>query len=733
MTSSDEATWRLFLPSVPSERDPAFRSVLADVLHTGLRQCGAIGLVGSLLYVGLSVLGLGYELNWTYRAFRTAGRESQIAIVGLLIVGALSVFGLVLAQTDCSLRIGRLFGLKAVLLTTAVVTFEGALRGVFNTEYIVSTYLLIVAIVPFHPPQVLGIGGMVMVVMYLLGPGGLAWSGSTVPSAAMAKHLAFLGGASVLITGTSAALYLRHWTFGQTQTALQESRDLLHRTQQVGRVGGWEYLLDTGCVQGTDRLWRILGRPADTHLGLDAWLDMYPPEARPAVREAMDRSVETGEGFEIEVPFVTAGGERRWGCVRGTAHRRAGETVRLSGTLQDITELKTRERALQRERDRFETLFESLPTPVVHGAIENGSPRVRAVNRAFEDTFGPESPAVKGTRLCKLIGQGHSESEMDTLVQQAFEGEELNTEVERETTEGRRYFRLHFAAHHQDEENTEGYAMFVDITDQKKREQALREAKEEAERMNRLKSAFLANMSHEIRTPLTSIIGFAEAIGEEVEGLERCSEATNIGALARFSNLIERSGRRLLETLNAVLNLSKLEAGEMELAAEPIDLAEEAEEVADLFEQRAAEAGVELQVETPDGPLWGRADEGGVHIALRNLVSNAIKYTEDGGQVWARVRPEDGAAVLEVEDTGIGMDPEKVPDLFEAFGQASDGVGREYEGTGLGLAVTKQAVDQMEGALDVETEKGVGTCFTVRLPRAEEAGDQADGARAEVS
>lgn len=115
----------------------------------------------------------------------------------------------------------------------------------------------------------------------------------------------------------------------------------------------------------------------------------------------------------------------------------------------------------------------------------------------------------------------------------------------------------------------------------------------------------------------------------------------------------------------------------------------------------------------------GRADKGGVRIVLHNLVSNALKYTADGGRVVVRTQDRSDTVVLEVEDTGIGMNPEVVPELFDAFRQGSEGVGREYEGTGLGLAVTKRAVDQMHGTIDVETEPGEGTRFTVRLPRSE--------------
>ncbi|MCS3678313.1 signal transduction histidine kinase [Salinibacter ruber] len=255
------------------------------------------------------------------------------------------------------------------------------------------------------------------------------------------------------------------------------------------------------------------------------------------------------------------------------------------------------------------------------------------------------------------------------------------------------------------------------------REKALRAAKEEAERARteaevardqaeeaaRLKSAFLANMSHEIRTPLTSIIGFAEALGDEV--------GDGNGNTGRFAGLIERSGRRLLDTLDGVLNLSKLEAGQMGLETEPVDLVTKARRAAEELRPQATEKGLGLTVETGRPEVWARADAGSVQIVLQNLVSNAIKYTEEGG-VHVRVFRENGWVVLEVEDTGIGMDPALADDLFKPFRQASEGLGRAYEGSGVGLAVTQKATEEMGGQVDVETEAGAGSCFTVRLPKA---------------
>ena len=1135
MNTSETAFWRLFFVSRTQEQDPDFRSILADVLHTGLRQCGAIGLVGIILYVGLSVLGLGYEIHWTYDGIRSSGLEQQIVASGTLIVAALSVIGLILAQMECSLREGRLFGLGAILLSAAVATFEAALRGAFGTGYVIPIYLVIVAVVPFRPLQVLGIGGSVAVIVYVLGPSGLAWDGPSILTAEMARHLAFVGGSSVLITGTSAALYRRHRAFALTQASLQKNRDLLRRVQSVAKVGGWEYDPSTDEVQGTEELYQILGLPTDTTFDRESGLGMYPPDAREEFAAALDRCLSEKESFTLEVPVDTAEDIRKWVHVRGKARERYDGTVRLLGTLQDITErhtvkerlrkreqllrsitenvhdgifriapddglvyaneafarmfgyesveavlaldpadlsthfeervpllhasdaestdaqevecrrtdgsiftglldgtvvrdengameyvdgvvtditdLKEREQDLERERDRFETLFQNLPTPVIQGVLADGGAQVQTVNREFEEVFGHDAAAVQGKDMCALIGPEHDRSAMANLIQRAFKKEADYTEVQRETPDGLRTFQIHFAARYREGQRTEGYVMFVDVTERKQRERALREreqkiealytaterllraeneetvaeriedlvrrtfdyplnsvhlpeeaptvptrvssatrksfsnlattngnpgakivracrsgdtvvvndleganlpinrdglrtaaflpiaghgllsigsedlenipefdlrlleilsthasvvldridqeqdlrrkerrfrgifenagigiallddnghvlesnpalqrmlsldaealrgepletmthpeaqpaderlfrtlaetgtqqndverrfvredgetfwgnltlsphggpgetqiigmiediddrkrqkqqlksAKEEAEEMSRLKSAFLANMSHEIRTPLTSILGFAEAIGDAASGSE-LPEAP----IEDFAQHISQSGHRLLETLDSVLDLSQLEAGSMTLSLRPIELTQEVRDAVDLFDKKAQEAGVSIKTEFAAAPVWMHTDQGALRRILRNLLSNALKYTDAGGHARIHVRTDDDTVILAVEDTGIGMDPTRVPKLFNAFEQESTGTDRSHEGSGLGLAIVDRLVSEMGGSIEVDTEKGEGTCFTVRLPldarATSEAEDTASGA-----
>ncbi|GEM_PF-7084968 len=379
----DTAQWLPF--SSADEQDPDLRSVLTRVLHTGLRQCGAIGLVAALLYVGLSVFGLGYDMTWTYESIVRGTFDNHVVAVGILVVAALSVIGLILAQTRCSLDKGRLFGWAAILVAAAVATFEGAVRSAFSTEYVILVYLLIVAIIPFRPLQVVGIGGSVALVVYLLGPSGLAWTGAPGLSSGMAKHLLFIVGGSVLVTGASIVLYRRHRSFGTTQASLQKKQDLLHRTQEVAQVGGWEYDPASDTVRGTEELYDILDLPSGSRFELASWLQFYAPDSRETVRDVMERCLQDGEPFDLEVSLSTATDERRAVRLRGTAESQPDDTLRLTGILQDITERQ----AMQRRLDEQERLLRSITGNVSDGIyrLVPGEGIVYA-NQAFAQLFG---------------------------------------------------------------------------------------------------------------------------------------------------------------------------------------------------------------------------------------------------------------------------------------------------------------------------------------------------------
>ncbi|WP_263788262.1 ATP-binding protein [Salinibacter grassmerensis] len=411
--------------------------------------------------------------------------------------------------------------------------------------------------------------------------------------------------------------------------------------------------------------------------------------------------------------------------------------------LSDITERERRERALRDRQEKVEALYAAISRLLrAQNREEVGDVVLRLVN----EVFGYPLVGVRFVDDGALVPIRHSpkvsermpsrppvDLEGDSLIAEAYENEEPNMvddlqavddpvdygdactaaffpvgrhgtisvgDVEQGAIDSFDGGLIEVLAAHA--------AVVLDRLDQ---EEALRTAKQEAEEASQMKSALLANTSHEFRTPLTSIIGFAEEIATMAE-----DDDSPIG---RFADHIEDSGHRLLSTLDAILNLSRLQGGDMRRSAEPTDMITVAEEAADQFYPEAVEEDITLRTKTNGAPVWTHADREGLRIAVQNLISNAVKYTEPGGDVWVRVRTGDEAAVLEVEDTGVGMDPARTERLFEPFRQESEGMGREYEGTGLGLAVTKEAVEQMGGVIEVETEKGQGSCFTVRLPEAD--------------
>ena len=387
-----------------------------------------------------------------------------------------------------------------------------------------------------------------------------------------------------------------------------------------------------------------------------------------------------------------------------------GHVGQLVGITRDVTEQHRRQETLERQNDLFSRAQEIADV----GAWEYDAKRDEGnwTSKAYE-ILGFPLDADPNPRAAVNYYHPEDQSRVRAALQGALEeGKSSDLEVRVAAGDKVRWARIRGEPQWENGEVVRIRGTIQDITERKKRERALREAKREAEEASHLKSSLLANMSHEIRTPLTSIIGFAEATNSEAKDLGLPEDSP----LPKYAELIEQSGRRLLETLEGVLNLSKLEAGEMELEARPVDLVQEAEAVAEELRPRAADKEIVLHLDTE--AAWAEADEGGVQILARNLVSNAIKYTESGGRVDVRTYCEDGLVAFEVEDTGIGMNPETAEGLFEPFRQASEGLTREYQGTGIGLALTKETTDQMDGTIDVETQKGEGTRITVRLPKA---------------
>ncbi|NNH67288.1 response regulator [Rhizobium laguerreae] len=254
-------------------------------------------------------------------------------------------------------------------------------------------------------------------------------------------------------------------------------------------------------------------------------------------------------------------------------------------------------------------------------------------------------------------------------------------------------------------------ALFTDVTELKSREEELRQLLSRAEAADRAKSEFLANMSHEIRTPMNGVLGMAELLAK-----------TNLDTRQKtFVDIIVKSGNALLTIINDILDFSKIDAGQMKLRKTAFDITEAVEDVATLLSSHAAEKNIELLVRAaPDLPAAVIGDAGRFRQIVTNLVGNAVKFTERG-HVFVDVGFEPAAggeimACIRIEDTGIGIPPEKLESVFDKFSQVDASSTRRHEGTGLGLAITAGLVDLFGGYLNVESEWGKGSVFTINLP-----------------
>ncbi|NEP33542.1 GAF domain-containing hybrid sensor histidine kinase/response regulator [Moorena sp. SIO3B2] len=249
------------------------------------------------------------------------------------------------------------------------------------------------------------------------------------------------------------------------------------------------------------------------------------------------------------------------------------------------------------------------------------------------------------------------------------------------------------------------------------RTQALRDALQAAQAANLAKSEFLATMSHELRTPLTCVIGMAATLLRWCFGQDS-SQRLPVEKQQRYLKSIQDNGQHLLELINDILDLSQVEAGKLVLTISKFSLSKLANQLLSSLNEQAYQQQVTLQLDwrVPPERDCFCADQRRVKQILFNLLSNGIKFTPEGGKVILRVWPENHLVVFQVEDTGIGIPQDQLPLLFQKFQQLETPYRRKYEGTGLGLALTKQLIELHRGNIEVESVVGEGSCFTVWLP-----------------
>ncbi len=518
---------------------------------------------------------------------------------------------------------------------------------------------------------------------------------------------------SAIVTWTAHQLNQLSRREGAARRELEVSQKRLKGILQHVPVGVFQTTTAGQCTYVNQRWSDMTGLTLEQARG-DGWIAALHPVDREAVFTEWQQSIEGDRPFVLEYRFIKPRGEVVW--VQGNAvalRSDAGEVIGYLGSTLDISERKQAEITNQ-------ALIQAIPDYLVH--IRQDGTYVDVLNKSSTsvDLLYPEAN-VPGCHITDALPRDLAAERMSYVRRALATGQTQQYEYQITVRdclydEEARLIPL-------DDVNV--LAVIRDITGQKQKEQFLKQAKQQAEAANRAKSEFLANMSHEIRTPMNAVLGFAELLQPMITE-----------AIAQdYLRAIASSGKTLLGLINDILDLSKIEAGRLELYLEAVDIRMLAQDVCAIFSQNARSKAIGLaQTVAAEVPRYLLVDEIRLRQILFNVVGNALKFTEAGQvniciDLCAPPCPSPGSPALSnanqvclqivVQDTGIGIAPTQQARIFEAFTQSQGQSAREFGGTGLGLAITRRLVDLMGGEITVTSLLGQGSSFTFFFPEVE--------------
>ncbi len=495
---------------------------------------------------------------------------------------------------------------------------------------------------------------------------------------------------------------------------LKESEARFQRAIAGSRDGIWDWDILSGTVWYSPQHIRQLGYEPEDVLPkhVDYWLECLHPDDKERIQAAIDQHLTGVAPYDVEFRMRLKSGEYRWFRVKGQAFwDDNGRAVRMTGTTTDVTDQRRVLEVLERQRRHKLMLIEHTPAAV---AMFDRQMRYIAHSRQWVTDYGLDGES--------LIGRSHYEVFPD-VPQRWIDIHNDSLKGQVRTCKQDCFLRadgsevwLEWAIHPWTDDDGEigGIVMFTNVITQRIiTERALEKARLHAEAANLAKSEFLANMSHEIRTPLTAILGFAEILKAkqtEPEAIDVCKT-------------IERNGEHLLELINDILDLSKVEAGRIDVRPEICTPALVVQDVIRSLRIRAEQKQLGLAIAlSPQVPAVCLLDVRRVRQILINLIGNAIKFTPQGSVTIAvGLAGDQTTNWLEfgVQDTGIGIPAEKMPQLFVAFSQIDSSTTRTQTGTGLGLCISRRLARLCGGDLSVESVVGRGSLFTLRLPLVE--------------
>ncbi|SEH09197.1 PAS domain-containing hybrid sensor histidine kinase/response regulator [Candidatus Venteria ishoeyi] len=503
------------------------------------------------------------------------------------------------------------------------------------------------------------------------------------------------------------------WHMMESRRHLLENRKRLQFALEAAQAGAFYYDVENDRLDWDFRCLEIFGlTPERFKANRSAWFDPVFPEDRGAVEWAVRTATQHGKHFDIEFRILQPSGETRHIRSQGyMVANHTGETQAIAGLYFDISHQKKLETARQVALDLTQAVLDNA---LVGIGFINHERRFQHINRLLAEIFGytPEELLGQTTECLYPSAEAYH-----VLAHAAYpilqHGGIYETELQMKRKNGQLFWCRMRGQRMRIEDLSQGFIWSMeDVSERHAYEAELTQAKQKAETANQAKSMFLANMSHELRTPLNAILGFAQL-------LVRDSSLTT----EQHSKLatINRSGEHLLELINDVLDMSKIEAGRNTLKLKRFDLPELVQGIVEIFQVRAEHKGLYLRLELDTNlPHYIKTDSRKLRQILFNLLGNAIKFTEQGGVILSiRAGEEpDAPAVFhlffEIKDTGPGLSAQEQKQLFKPFVQTHSGQNKE-QGTGLGLTISRHFARLLGGDIHVQSEQGNGATFYFEL------------------
>jgi len=491
-------------------------------------------------------------------------------------------------------------------------------------------------------------------------------------------------------------------------TELRITKDRLQDAQDFAHLGYWELDAISEEYYWSNELFRLYGcKPQKFTPTVKGFLEIVHPNDRELMINAMKNPL-NGNESDLDIRIIRTDNKMKWIQIKiKYEYDTSGKMTRRHGVVQDITQRKLSEIKLKESEEKFKELAENLGEVIWVSQEE----QLLYISPAYERVWGRTCQSMYDNPNSFLEAIHSDDKER---IMQAYSAE-INTskgffdeqyKIIRPDGTIRWIWRRSMPICSKNGRTLRRVGIAGDITEIKEYEESLRQAMEAAETANKAKSMFLANMSHELRTPLNGILGMSELLGMNLQDEQK-----------EMAEIINTCGKNLLNIINDILDLSKIEAGKVRLIEEEFDVYGLVNEVSDVIQTLAEQKGLESNFYI-NGKIKGHlmGDSGRIKQVLFNLLGNAIKFTRNGSVELSVskgiVLADKLQLVFTVKDTGIGIADDKIGQLFTSFMQIDDSYTKNFRGAGLGLAISKQLASMMDGEINVESKLGVGSNFT---------------------